>query len=322
MLLAVLLLHANAVVARDELLDALWGERPPPSASDSLDTYVYRLRKQLGSDRLLRERGGYRLRVDHGELDSDRFEELVANARPAVDAGDHRDAGALLTEALGLWRGPAWTDQLDNPALFADAGRLEERRLTALESRLEAELSGGAGAELVSELEQLLGEHPLRERLLAALMLALYRAGRQTDALEVFQTARRRLLDDLGLEPGPELRELQQRILQHDPTLGAPRRFPAISGPGSRRSLASVGLLGLAAVLIVVFLLGAGAAGRDPGIRAGTSGIVAVDASSDRVLARRRWLVRRARSPLGTDRCGSPIRRGRTSRRSTRRPAT
>jgi YVTN family beta-propeller protein len=283
-LLAVLLLHANAVVPRDNLLDALWAERRPPSASDSLDTYVYRLRKQLGSDRLLRERGGYRLRVDPGELDVDRFEELVANARCAADAGDHRHAGALLTKALGLWRGPAWTDQLDNPTVSADADRLEERRLNALESRLEAELSCGGGAELVSELEQLVGQHPLRERLLAALMLALYRAGRQTDALEVFQTARRRLLDELGLELGPELHELQRRILQHDRTLGAPRRFPATSGPGSRRRLASVGLLVLAAVVIVVFLLGAGAGSRQPRIDAGTSGIVSVDASSDRVL--------------------------------------
>ena len=279
-LLAVLLLHANAIVPRDDLLDALWGEGPPPSASDSLDTYVYRLRKLLGPDRLLRERGGYRLRVEHGELDVDRFEELVANAQRAVDADDHRHAGALLTEALGLWRGPAWTDHLDNPAVFADAERLEERRLNALESRLEAELSCGGGAELVSELEQLAGQHPLRERLLAAVMLALYRAGRQIDALEVFQTARRRLLDELGLELGPELRELQQRILQHDRTLGAARRFPAMSGRGSWRTLAPVGLFGLAAIVIVAFVLSAGAANRQPTIRAGVSGIVSVDASS------------------------------------------
>jgi YVTN family beta-propeller protein len=279
-LLAVLLLHANAVVSRDDLVDALWGERTPPSASDSLDTYVYRLRKQLGSDRLLRERDGYRLRVDDGELDVDRFEELVARARGAVDAADHRAAGALLTEALGLWRGPAWVGHLDNPAVFADAERLEERRLSALESRLEAELSSGEGAELVSELEQLVGQHPLRERLLAALMLALYRAGRQTDALEVFQTARQGLLDELGLELGPELREVQQRILQHDPTLGAPRRFRSVSRPGSRRTLAIVGLAGLVALVIVAFMLSAGAGSDPPTIRAGASGIVSVDASS------------------------------------------
>jgi YVTN family beta-propeller protein len=284
-LLAVLLLHANAVSPRDELLDALWGECPPPSASDSLDTYVYRLRKQLGADRLLRERGGYRLRVDPGELDVDRFEDLVARARLAADAGDHRDASARLTEALDLWRGRAWTDHLDHPAIFAEADRLEEQRLSAVESRLEAELSSGGGPELVPKLEQLVAEHPLRERLLAALMLALYRAGRQTDSLEVFQTARRRLLDGLGLEPGPELRELQQRILRHDLTLGAPRRFPAMAGPGSRRTLARVGLLGLTAVVIIAVLLGAGGASRHHGLRAGTSGIVSIAPSSDRVVS-------------------------------------
>jgi YVTN family beta-propeller protein len=282
-LLAVLLLHANEVVPRDELLDALWGDRPPPSAPNSLDTYVYRLRKQLGSDRLLREGGGYRLWVDQGELDVDQFEALVASARCAAGNGEHRDAGTHLTEALGLWRGPAWIDLLDNPAVVAEADRLEERRLDVLESRLEAELSSGGGAELVSELEQLVDKHPLRERLLAALMLALYRAGRQTEALEVFQSARRQLLDELGLELGPELRELQQRILQHDPTLGVPHRFPAMSAPGRRRILAAVGLLGLAAVVIAAVVLNAPTTSRQPSIPAGASGIVSVDASSDRV---------------------------------------
>ena len=128
-----------------------------------------------------------------------------------------------------MWRGPAWADQLDYPAVCADAQRLEELRLTAIESRLEAELATGRGADLVPELEQLTGEHPLRERLLAALMLALYRAGRQTDALDAFQLARHRLVDELGLEPGPELHELQRRILEHDPTLGAPRRLALLS---------------------------------------------------------------------------------------------
>jgi peptide/nickel transport system substrate-binding protein len=284
-LLAVLLLHANEVVPRDQLIDALWGERPPASATESLVAYLYRLRKLLGRDRLPRETGGYLLRVEADELDADRFERLLADARRDADDGDHRGTVNTLTEALGLWRGSAWADMLDDPSLGAAARRLEELRLSALEYRVEAELALDGGTETVAELEQLVAEHPLRERLLAALMLALYRAGRQTDALEVFQTARRRLLDERGLELGPELHELQRRILQHDRTLGAPRRFPAMSGPGSRRRLASVGLLGLAAVVIVVFLLGAGAASRQPGIRAGASGIISVDASSDRVVS-------------------------------------
>jgi DNA-binding SARP family transcriptional activator len=258
MLLAVLLLHANAVVSRGELVDALWGERPPTSAAESLDTYVYRLRKVLGADRLLREAGGYRLRVAPGERDIDWFDELVTTARGAVVATDYAAAMQALTEALGLWRGPAWADQLDHPAVRADAERLEEQRLGALESRLETELAIGRGAELVAELEQLTGEHPLRERLLAALMLALYRAGRQTDALEVFHAARHRLIDELGLEPGPGLHELQHRILRHDPTLGSPRGFLALSVPRGRRTFA---LAGGAAVLLVVAAVVAGGFG-------------------------------------------------------------
>lgn len=163
-LLAVLLLRANQVVAKGELVDALWGERPPRSALDSLDTYVYRLRKELGHDRLLREGTGYRLVVEPGEMDVDRFDQLRAEARRAADAGEHTAVVRALTEALDLWRGAAWADQLDHPAVCADADRLEELRLTALESRIEAELAIGRGADLVPELEQLSDEHPLRER--------------------------------------------------------------------------------------------------------------------------------------------------------------
>jgi DNA-binding SARP family transcriptional activator len=284
MLLAVLLLHANQVVSRDQLIDALWGERPPASATESLVAYLYRLRKLLGHDRLPREAGGYLLRVDTDELDADQFERLVARARRDADDGDHRSTVNALTEALGLWRGSAWADMLDDPSLGAEARRLEELRLSALESRIEAELTLGGGTDLVAELEQLVREHPLRERLLAALMLALYRAGRHTDALEVFQTARQPLLDERGLEPGPELHELQRRILQHDRTLGAPRRFPAMPGPGSRRPLAVVGLLALVAVAVGAFVLSAGGASRRPTLRAGASGMVSVDAATGTVV--------------------------------------
>ena len=283
-LLAVLLLHANAVVPRGELVDALWGERPPTSAAESLDTYVYRLRKVLGAERLLREAGGYRLRVAPGERDIDRFDELVTTARGAVAATDYDAAMLALSEALGLWRGPAWADELDHPAVRADAERLEEQRLGALESRLETELAIGRGAELVAELEQLTGEHPLRERLLAALMLALYRAGRQTDALEVFHAARHRLIDELGLEPGPELHELQWRILEHDPTLGAPRRLALLSGRRRARSLALTAVGALAALVVGVLVLAGGATGRPPSLAPGVSGIVGVDAAAGRLV--------------------------------------
>jgi YVTN family beta-propeller protein len=283
MLLAVLLLHANQVVSRDQLIDALWGERPPASATESLVAYLYRLRKLLGYDRLPREAGGYLLRVEADELDADRFERLVASARRDADDGEHRGTVDALAEALGLWRGSAWADVLDDPSFGAEAQRLEELRLSALESRIEAELALGGGTELVAELEQLVGEHPLRERLLAELMLALYRAGRQIDALEVFQTARQPLLEERGLEPGPELHELQRRILQHDPTLRAPRRIPTMSGRGRRRPPAVAGLL--VAVAVGTFVLSAGESSRRPTLRAGASGMVSVNASTGSVVS-------------------------------------
>ena len=200
----------------------------------------------------------------HGELDVDEFERLVASAGAAAENGDYDAALSELTGALALWRGPAWGDLLDGEALEPDAQRLEELRLGALESRFEAELALGRGAELAPELERLVDEHPLRERLLASLMLALYRAGRQTDALDVFQTARRRLVDELGLEPGPELHELQRRILEHDPDARSATPAPATFWPGSRAIARSGRAWGLAALIVGVLVLSAGATGRPP----------------------------------------------------------
>jgi peptide/nickel transport system substrate-binding protein len=281
-LLAVLLLHANEVVSRDQLIDALWGERLPPSVAESLDAYIYRLRKLLGHDRLLRERGGYLLRVGPDELDVDEFERLVASAGRSAEAGDHGAAIGPLTEALALWRGPAWADMLEVPLASVEAHRLAELRLSALESRIEAELEIGGGAELVPELEQLVSEHPLRERLLSGLMLGLYRAGRQADALNAFRAARQRLVEELGLEPGREVHDLQRRILQHDPSLGAPRPFLPARGSRDRRMAVVGALLALAAV-VVGFALSAGAANRQPALTAGVSGVVAVRTGADRV---------------------------------------
>jgi YVTN family beta-propeller protein len=282
MLLAVLLLHANEVVSRDELMDALWGERLPPSVAESLDAYVYRLRKLLGHDRLLRDRGGYVLRVQPGELDADAFEELAASAGRAAAWGDHETTIDALTDALALWHGPAWADMLDLPLASTEAHRLEELRLGALESRIEAELVTGAGSQLVPELEQLASEHPLRERLVSSLMLALYRAGRQTDALEAFGAARGRLIDQLGLEPGPGLHELQRRILEHDPALGAPSSSLTAVGSRRRLTLAAAAVLAVAAIL-GSFVLSAGAASPRPRLAQGASGVVAVGAAADRI---------------------------------------
>jgi YVTN family beta-propeller protein len=284
LLLAMLLLARGAVVSRDELIDGLWGERAPPSAAESLDTYVYRLRKVLGHDRLLREAGGYRLRVEPGELDADRFEQLAASAGDATNGRGRAAAAAEWSEALELWRGPIAAEILDCASVGPEAQRLEEMRLSATESRVEAQLASGAGKELVPQLERLVAEHPLRERLIGGLMLALYRAGRQAQALEVFQTARTRLVGELGLEPGPGLHELQRRILRHDPSLGSPRF--ATSG-GSRhlaRRLVAVGLVA-AAVLAGVLMLGAATAQLPPALPRGANGTVAISLSGDELVS-------------------------------------
>ena len=283
-LLAFLLLHANEAVSRDRLIDALWGESPPPSASESLDTYIYRLRKLIGHDRLARRGSGYVLSVEPGELDAGRFELLVTNASQAADAGDCRGAARILADALALWRGPALADVLYQLFASAPARQLEERRLDALESRIEAELDCGAGAALVPELKQLVADYPLRERLVAALMFALYRAGRQADALAEFQVARGRLVEELGLEPGTEVCELEQRILQHDPALAAPRRAVATAGrwPVPRLSLPLRSLFGRPRRR---FLSRSGAAHAGHAPLAGANGVVAVNAGSGKLVA-------------------------------------
>jgi YVTN family beta-propeller protein len=284
-LLAFLLLHANEAASRDRLIDALWGESPPPSASDALDTYVYRLRKLIGHGRLTRHGGGYLLSVEAGELDADRFELLVSSAGEAAAAGDPRRAARILTDALALWRGPALADVAYQPFAGDPARHLEEQRLGALESRIEAKLDCGGGAALVPELEQLVADHPLRERLVAALMLALYRAGRQADALAAFQAARGRLVEELGLEPQPHVRQLQQQILQHDPALAAPGLTVHPRRPAARATrLAAVAALLFGVVLAAGFLVSSGAAHPAQAMLAGANGLVAVDAASGRLV--------------------------------------
>jgi YVTN family beta-propeller protein len=235
-LLAILLLHANRSVSRDRLIDGIWGEQPPDNPAQALDTYVSRLRKALGADRIERRPGGFAVRVEADELDLERFERLAA-------AGSY-------AEALAVWRGPALDDLLYEPFAQHEAERLEERRLDVLEDRIEADLAAGAGGELVPELEQRVREHPLRERLLGQLMLALYRGGRQTAALETYRRARRSLADELGLEPGPHLQELERRILAHDSALGA---RPRAIRRGRRRwwALAAVVVAAGAAATVV-----------------------------------------------------------------------
>lgn len=224
-LLALLLLRRGEVVSADRLIDELWGEQPPRTATKSLQVHVSHLRKALG-DGVLETRGrGYVLQVDREQVDVERFERLLEEGREALAVGEARSAAEILRQALALWRGPALADIAYEPFAQTEIARLEELRLAALEERIEADLALGRHAELVPELEALVREHPLRERLRAQLMVALYRSGRQAEALDAYRQARSALIDELGLEPSRELQELERSILTQDPQLdGAPRR--------------------------------------------------------------------------------------------------
>jgi DNA-binding SARP family transcriptional activator len=218
---ALLLLHANRVVAAEQLIDGVWGDEPPPSAAGSLQNHVLRLRRELG-DRLVTQAPGYLIRTEPGELDLERFRRLVERARGAEPA----EASDLLREALALWRGAPLADLAGEPAAAA-AAHLGELRLEALERRIDADLARGRHAEVVPELEQLVAAEPFRERLRAQLMLALYRGGRQADALAAYAAARDALVEELGAEPAEELQSLQRAILRQDPSLGGPAEAPA-----------------------------------------------------------------------------------------------
>ena len=209
-LIAVLALNAGRVVPTERLIDELWGEEPPATASTALQVYVSRLRKSLGENAIETREPGY---LVEGEVDVRRFDELVSEARRS----EPRRAAELLSEALGLWRGAALCDC----ELPLEAARLEEQRVAAIEQRIEADLASGRSSELVGELEVLVAEHPLRESFRAQLMLALYRAGRQAEALDSYRATRAALLDELGIEPSPRLQQLEQAILRHDDSLAA-----------------------------------------------------------------------------------------------------
>jgi DNA-binding SARP family transcriptional activator len=226
-LLAVLLLSADRVVSRDRLIEELWADDPPAAAHHALDVNVSRLRKALaatgaGDSVLVTRAPGYVLRVEPGELDLRRFERLVEDGRRAFEVGDPGAAARALREAEGLWRGRPLADLEFEPFARVDVERLEDLHLVAVEDRIDAELTLGRHRRLVAELEALAAEHPLRERLHAQLMLALYRSERQADALETYRRARSALVEQIGVEPGPELRNLHEAILRQDPALEAP----------------------------------------------------------------------------------------------------
>jgi DNA-binding SARP family transcriptional activator len=240
--LAVLLLHRGEAVAADRLIEAVWAGRAPATAAKTLQVYISNLRKPLGEGLLVTQGRGYLLAADPDQVDSDRFEKLAARGREALEQEDLQRASMWLEAALGLWRGPALADFSYESFAQAEIARLEEVRMVTLESRIEADLRLGRHVALVPELEALVHDHPLRERLYEQLMIALYRSGRQVDALDRYQRARRKLIDDFGIEPGPRLQEVQRAVLNHDSTLDLPgrRRLRPRPSAGRRPSTAPV----------------------------------------------------------------------------------
>jgi DNA-binding SARP family transcriptional activator/streptogramin lyase len=294
-LLALLVLHGNEVVSADRLIDELWGEHPPPTAAKGLQVYVSQLRKELqnGSDRdgdvLVTRANGYVLVLGPDDVDVQRFERSLNAGERALAAGEPDRAAQRLRQGLALWRGPPLADFTYEAFAQQEIARLEELRMVALEQRIDADLALGRHAQVVGELEALVREHPLRERIRGQLMLALYRCGRQAEALEAYRDGRRHMSDELGLEPGPELRELEARILAHSPELAAPRRRgpPALAERPEGEARRPRGLHAALAIVAAAVLLGGAALAA--ALRSGddTDGVrnVALDLAKDSLVA-------------------------------------
>jgi YVTN family beta-propeller protein len=269
-LLAFMLLHADEVLPSDRLIDELWGERPPATAPKILQNTVSHLRRALGDGRIETRPPGYVFHLEPEELDLQRFERLAAEGRN--------------DEALALWRGPPLIELREER--FADDARrrLEEKRLAVLENRIDGDLGAGRGAQLVPELEQLVAEHPLRERMHGQLMRGLYASGRQADALEAYRRARRTLDEELGLTPGPELQELERKILQQDPELSRaappPRSTPR---SWSRRRLVLIGLIVGLLVAGAIAAIFAATGGDASSLVARSNSLAVIDPGSNRV---------------------------------------
>lgn len=275
LVLAHLVLQANRVISTDRLIELTWGDESPDAARQALFAYVSRLRKLLGAGRIVARPPGYALVAAGSEVDALRFADLVEQARGF--AGDPTAASALLGQALDLWRGPALSDLADHAQLRADIGRLEELRLGALADRIQLQIELGDLREAVPALERLVIEHPLRERLWGQLVLALYRSGRQADALAAYQRSREILRQELGVDPSPELRQLHEQVLRQDPALSPTDAVPvgqlpagastgAALRPGRRRWRVAVGVAGagVTAAAVGVIVLGIGGSPMPP----------------------------------------------------------
>ena len=286
--LALMLLHANEVVPTDRLIDELWRDEAPPSAAKIVQVHVSRLRKALdgaGEGILITRGHGYELRIASGELDVDRFRALLEDGRAALAANEPDKAADTLGKALALWRGPPLADFTYESFAQDDIARLEELRLAALEERIEADLARGRHDAVVQELDALVARDPLRERLRGQLMLALYRSGRQAEALEVYRDTRRTFADELGLEPSPRLQQLERAILSHDQAVQAPARRSRREDAARRKGgllIAAGALLIVVAVIAVIAVAGNDTA---PGLAAVTADSVGViDPHTNRIV--------------------------------------
>ena len=270
---AMLALQPNRVVAVGSLIDAVWGDPAPDGAEHTLQQHISAVRKLLEPSReaaaaepiLVTQSPGYRLRID--VLDADEFEASTATGAAAAQAGRWSDALTAFDAALAPWRGPALANVRDSPILHAAAVRLDEQRLATLEMRIDARLACGQSREVVPELEQMVADHPLRERLRGQLMLALYRSGRQADALAAYRAARETLIDELGIEPGVALRDLEQAILEQSPDLesGPPTATSDLQATFRATSGTSLGRVELPDGQAVLLWEGTTLIGRDPG---------------------------------------------------------
>jgi DNA-binding SARP family transcriptional activator/streptogramin lyase len=293
-------LHANEPIPRERLIEELWGDAAPKTVNAVLNVYLSKLRRLLadgtGEQLLVTQAAGYVLRVPPERLDVRRFEALLEQGRRELASGGAERASATLRDALALWRGEALADLALESFAQPEIARLEELRLTALEARIEADLALGRQDSLVAELETLVAAHPFREGLRAQLMLALYRSGRQAEALETYRRARRMFSEELGIEPGPRLRELEGAILRHDPSLEVPgpaapqaREEKRIETVRQRRRFPTRSTLGLAAVLALAIVALVAAAryssggSPEPLVLAGDS-VAVIDPGTDTIV--------------------------------------
>lgn len=279
--LALLVIDANRIVSSDRLIDQLWNGQPPATAATALQGHISGLRKALGPGVIATRRPGYVLQIEPEQVDLGRFERLREAARSALERGDPDASADKLRKALELWHGEAFADISSEPSIQAEAARLEDLRVATLEDRIDADLAAGGSAELVDELQRLVSTYPLRERLWGQLMLSLYRSGRQANALDAYRRARQTLVSELGLEPGPALRDLERRVLSHDPALDPePKALPPSKRPGVRRGV--VVLAGAVVCLAAALLL----TGRDSDeLAIPRNSVAVIDPAKDAVAA-------------------------------------